>query len=261
MFTKPTFVIDQINICHWLKQHLSLTALYVPNCKGLLFQHLSLTKTTFVIDQNNICHWPEQHLSLTAYKSPQMNLWCCAFVIDQNNIFHWPPYTFLIVKVSNFNICHWLDQDLSLRKLPHCQWHQCMHPCHWPQSMTRMHAFLSLTGGQWHGCTHSCHWLQSMTWMHASVSLTAVNDTAALCLIYTQPFASLSLKNWFCTIDRFMRECKKAWCRHLCHWPVRRVWYTLSNLHPCHWPNCIPVIDRSIRGCKKARSGICVIDR
>ena len=32
------------------------------------------------------------------------------------------------------------------------------------------------------------------------------------------------------------------------HW----VWFTPSDLHPCHWPNCIRVIDRSIKGCKKA---------
>ena len=38
-------------ISYWLYEHLSLTALYVPNCNGLHLQHFSLTKTTYVIDQ------------------------------------------------------------------------------------------------------------------------------------------------------------------------------------------------------------------
>ena len=63
-----------------------------------------------------------------------------------------------------------------------------------------------------------------MTRMHALVSLTAVNDTNACIRV----------------IDR--------WSMTRMHW----VWYTLSNLHPCHWPFCIRVIDRSIRECKKA---------
>ena len=68
-----------------------------------------------------------------------------------------------------------------------------------------------------------CHWPQSMTRMHAFVSLTAVNDTDACIRV----------------IDR--------WSMTRMHW----VWFTLGNLHSCHWPNCICVIDRSIRGCKK----------
>ena len=59
-----------------VSKHLSLTALYVPNCNGVHFPHLSLTKKTFLIDQIpkslplDVC---VKHLSLT--KS--------TFVIDQ----------------------------------------------------------------------------------------------------------------------------------------------------------------------------------
>ena len=72
----------------------------------------------------------------------------CIHVID-----HWSMTRMLLVN----------DTDACIRVIDRSQWHGCVHSCHWPWSMTRMRAFVSLTTGQWHECLHSCHWPVSLT--------------------------------------------------------------------------------------------------
>ena len=149
----------------------------------------------------------------------------------------------------------------------------------WHRSMTRMHAFVSLTIGQWHECMHSCNWLWSMTRMHAFVSLTSgqwhgcmnfgCNRNSFLIkgvtpsknlLWVSQPMRSHESELLTNQKHQFQPD---SWCwqnmeLHLRHWPLVNDTDALSvihaqiNLHSRHWPNCIGVIDRPIYRGKKA---------
>ena len=77
-------------------------------------------------------------------------------VIDQ-----WSMTRTLLVNYTN--VCTSVIDRWSMTRMnviDHSQWHEGMHRCHWPWSITLMHASVSLTTGQWHKCVID-HW--SMT--------------------------------------------------------------------------------------------------
>ena len=88
----------------------------------------------------------------------------CTNVIDRGSM-TWMHSFVSLTAVNDTNACTGV--------IDHGQWHECMQKCHWPWSMTRMHASVSLT-------------IWSMTRMRASVSLTTVHSCHWLGLNYSR---------------------------------------------------------------------------